>query len=350
VSELPVFLRIILIPFSMLYGLIIDIRNLLYDQDIFCVQKFNLPVISIGNLTLGGTGKTPFTIFLADALNKNFSKIAIISRGYGRASKGLQKVSDGKQILVDSDKGGDEPVLIASRLPEAIVIVSEDRANGVEFAIKEYHPDLIILDDAYQHRRVHRDVDILLINSGEKFDRNFPIPAGSLREFRHNIKRADIVVLTRAQRGGVQFNFTDKPVFKSSQETNELVDLDFKPVGRLKDLNDKQIAAFAGIAHPENFLNKLKEAIPDIRYFQNLTDHQKYTEEDIINFVNTSKRFGCSHLLCTEKDMVKIKDIKDVKRTLSEANIQLLAVRLNLAVENRQELVKFILKYLDKKE
>ena len=180
-----IILRFILFPFSILYGLVIEIRNGLFDLGILRSVKFPVPVISVGNITAGGTGKTPFTIYLAYLLKKHFSTIAIVSRGYGRKSRGMQLVSDGQQILLDPSHAGDEPYLIAVHLPDCLVAVSEERSVAVNYLMDNYKPDLILLDDAFQHRQVKRDIDIVLVPVKETYTSKFILPTGNLREYKY---------------------------------------------------------------------------------------------------------------------------------------------------------------------
>ena len=248
------FFQAILIPIGFLYGLILQIRNWLYDWGIFKSESFGVPIISVGNITAGGTGKTPFTIFLAGQLAGQFKKIAIVSRGYGRKTNGTQLVAADGQIYLSAEEAGDEPYQIARTISEVVVIVSEKRAAGIHLAVNKFQADLIILDDAFQHRSVKRDIDILLINALEPWQGNFPIPAGTLREFKFNYRRAQIVVFTNTDSDMVlPFKPDKRPFFKSSPQLKKVINLENRVVGTVSDFQSQKVLAFAGIAHPEYF-------------------------------------------------------------------------------------------------
>lgn len=174
-------LKIIVIPFALLYGLIIEIRNILYDLKIMPITKYAVPVISVGNLTAGGTGKTPFVIMLSRLLSAYGKRIAIVSRGYGRKSRGAVLVSDGENILAPADVSGDEPQLIARTLPFAIMAVAEKRKQAIDMILSQFQPQVILMDDGFQHRSVHRDMDIVLWNTQDRFYFNLPLPWQSAR-------------------------------------------------------------------------------------------------------------------------------------------------------------------------
>lgn len=338
-----------LLPFSLLYGLVMEIRNRFYEWGVFKVNSFFVPVISVGNLTAGGTGKTPFTIFLAQKLRNDFSQIAVISRGYRRKSKGLLAVSDGRQILCDADMAGDEPYLVAKRLPWAVVIVAEKRGSGVDEALNKYGADCIILDDAFQHRKVKRDLDIVLINAAEASCWNFPLPGGTLREFSRNIKRAGIVVQTNVS-GDVKSipHTTHIPVFTAQSQLKNIIDLNLQIAGKLDNLKNQNCAVFAGIAHPRNFYNSLQFIGIKPIFFKSFTDHYDYRLDDLKKISADGLKNSCRVLVCTEKDLVKISQLKGVNALLSGAGQTLAAVSMELQIDNEENMLKIIRSYIDK--
>ena len=349
---LLIFLRFLLLPLSFFYGLIIELRNWCYDFGLFKSIKFPVPVISIGNITAGGTGKTPFTIYLAELLRKDHPKIAIVSRGYGRQSKGMQIVSDVQKILLDPSKSGDEPFLIASHLPGVLVVVSEKRSVAINHLTDNYQLDLILMDDAFQHRQVWRDVDIVLINSLESNTSKFMLPSGDLREFTHNLKRADIIVLTNIESSTKldQYKLTRYvDSFYNCQSTiSQLVDIDQNNAGTFDTLNGKLVIAFAGIAHPDNFKNALIDKGILVKGFQSYPDHHNYDIVDFENQIKLCKAEKCQIILCTEKDLVKIARLQGFKKHLKNAGIELFAVRLKLEIKQSDQLAKNIQTFLDK--
>jgi len=339
-------LQIVLLPFGLLYGLVMELRNRFYDRGIFKSRKFAVPVISVGNLTVGGSGKTPFTIFLARSLQKHFTRIAVVSRGYRRKSTGLQLVSDGENIILGPQKAGDEPYLMARRLPGVFIAVSEKRSTAIAFLQKNYAPDLVILDDAFQHRSVMRDVDILLLDFSQTPRRNFPFPAGTLREFPHNRQRAHITVGTNLKR---QDPLQKIPAvdFFSFSVLGGLRDLYFRPAGKLSDWFGKEVTAFAGIAHPENFRQALVQAGVKVTYFKSFRDHYAFTRQDIRELIEQGAGRGCHAILCTEKDLVKLQML------FTEAESKTLpiyGVELILKITKPRQLLQKILTRLKQEE
>ena len=174
------FLRKLLIPFSILYSFIMDIRNYLYNKKFLSIYKPDVKIISIGNISTGGTGKTPMVIFLAKLFLKSGKKVGIISRGYGRKSKDLVIVSDGTSVNQDTLQTGDEPALISFELikefPKLFFVVSSaDRCKAANVIMKNFHPDVILLDDAFQHRKIHRDKDLVMIDAADLYSNNLLI-------------------------------------------------------------------------------------------------------------------------------------------------------------------------------
>jgi len=334
-------IQYLLIPFGLLYGAILQIRNWGYDVGILKSESFAVPVISVGNITAGGTGKTPFTIFLAQALGDSYKRIAIVSRGYGRKSTGVQLVASRGQLFLDAEQAGDEPYLLARSLPEAVIVVSEKRTDGIRMAINKFQSDLIILDDAFQHRSVKRNLDILLVNAKEAWQGNFPIPAGTLREFRFNYQRAQLIVCSNLEEGTTPpFTSQDLPVFQSTSHLNEVVDIQNKVVGNIEDFKSKNVLAFAGIAHPENFFTALSKSAVNIKEIVGFRDHYNFTEHDLIKLFKGAGSAKCEVLLCTEKDLVKMQGLH-----LSDLPLPIYAVRQNLSFDNHPDLIQTIENY-----
>ncbi|MGD9900152.1 MAG: tetraacyldisaccharide 4'-kinase [Calditrichaceae bacterium] len=346
---IPKMMRLLLWPFSMIYGIILDIRNLFYDLGIFKAYHYKVPVISVGNITAGGSGKTPFTIYLAAGLQKYYGKIAVISRGYGRESKGLQIVSDGENINTNSLITGDEPLLIAKSVPGAVVAVSEKRHLAISHVLEKFNPSLIILDDAFQHRSVRRDLDIVLINSGEPYEKNLPIPAGTLREFRHNISRADIIIHTNSTEENPKRKLEIHviPEFYSRGALSDLIGPDFQRIGSIKELSGIKTTAFAGIAHPDNFVKSLncEHIIP--LWIGKFKDHRAYKADDIRKIIRHSLDKRAAMVLCTEKDLVKISGNKSYLSLFDDAGLKLAAPSLKIIVNESDDLMKKINKLVD---
>ncbi|MBW2599013.1 MAG: tetraacyldisaccharide 4'-kinase [Deltaproteobacteria bacterium] len=186
-----------LFPISILYSGVVRLRNLFYQTGLFKVRKLGCRVISVGNITVGGTGKTPMVIMLANLLNEKGYRPAILSRGYaGKGKSRVNIVSDGKNLLMSPKNAGDEPALIAKSVRNVPVITGKNRYLTGKYAIEHFRADVLILDDAFQHRSVFRDIDIVLLDNQKPFGNGFTIPRGELREPASALERADIIVKT----------------------------------------------------------------------------------------------------------------------------------------------------------
>jgi len=342
--------NIFLLPFlffaSVLYRLITDIRNLLFDSDIIKIYKYNIPIISVGNITAGGTGKTPFILYLIEKLNQHFKNIVVVSRGYGRDSKGLQIVSDGKRNIVGADIGGDEPVLIASKFPNIPVIVSEKRHKGIEHAIEYYDAKLILLDDAFQHRHVARNCDIVLVDANQPVQRDKILPMGKLREKKINLNRADIIVITKMRdeiETEIQVdyykNFSAELYLSFYLNSNiKYVNSDSEELP--KELREGSFIAFAGIANPEIFFKNVQDIGLKISESIINRDHVKYTSLEINKILETANKQNCNNLITTEKDLVKL-NVKDFD------NYNLFVMEMKIEIKNEENFIKKVKNCID---
>ncbi len=185
-------LRKLLVPFSRVYGAIVAARNFFYDRGLFTITAVGTPVISVGNITAGGTGKTPLVEYIVRTILDSGARPAVLSRGYRRTTTGTVTVSDGVKVLADADRAGDEPAQIARKFPGCVVVVDEDRVRGARFLESAFHPDVIVLDDGFQHRALRRDLDIVVVADGA--GGSGLLPSGDGREPESSLRRADIVV------------------------------------------------------------------------------------------------------------------------------------------------------------
>jgi len=338
-------LRFLLLPVSLLYGFIIQIRNLFYNAGIFKGHKFDIPIISVGNISAGGTGKTPFTIYMAEKLMGQGLKVAVISRGYGRKIKGFFLVSDGLNFQGKTKIHGDEPVLISLRLPEAIVAVDENRASAIkEILDRKLKVDVILLDDAFQHRSVKRSLDIVLLKNEENLLNKWVLPSGLLREFKFNLVRAGILVNT----DGIMKDTSIPNRFFCRFQNRICVDIDFAESGFLRDFSGQKCIAFAGIANPKNFQIHLEKSGISVEKFLPYKDHYIYTEKDAKYFTEICKEHGCNVLFCTEKDLVKISEFGKQKYIFAKSGIKIFAPRLDTIVVNEALFWQEVSSYFNK--
>ena len=304
---------------SILYCFAVKLRLMAYKVRFF--KKKSLPgfVVSIGNLTTGGTGKTPAVIMLARWAKNKGSRVAVLSRGYGgQANAGVLEVSDGKQIKSGSRISGDEPYLLAKNLPGIPVVISKKRCFAGQFAKKKFGSNFFILDDGFQHLELKRDLNLLLIDaSGSPFGNNRLLPWGPLREPVDQLSRADVCILTRY--GGhnsdgsildfLKQRFPDIPVFCADHLPEQVVFPALNDIYEPGFLKGKSVVAFAGIAHPEVFKDTLIKLGAKLLYFKGFQDHYRFKREDIQALVKKKETLGAQYLLTTEKDWVKISSL-----------------------------------------
>ncbi len=307
-------MRIIFYPVSLIFALGVWVREKLYDLGLKKSYGSHVQILSVGNLTFGGTGKTPVVDFLIRDLKKK-KKIAVLSRGYGRNTKGFLEVSANENLR--AEKYGDEPTLIKSKHPEVRVFVGEDRVHACREIERLGAFDLIIADDCFQHRRLKRDIDVIVIDATEKLlNYNYP-PVGRARNSFHYLKRADFVFLTKTnlassdQLSKIKNKLEGKPVVEFQSVIEGFYDL---KSGEQVITPPKEASLISGIGNPESFENLTLQAIPglSIRAHLSYRDHHRYSAADMKNI---KKKVGQGAiLLTTEKDAVKLREIsKDLR-------------------------------------
>jgi tetraacyldisaccharide 4'-kinase len=298
---------------SVFYALSQRVRAGLYRQGIFRSRRLNCRVISIGNLTLGGTGKTPTVMMVADTLRRKGFKPAILSRGYGGQScESVNVVNDGQKTLLTPEVAGDEPVMMARRLQDIPVLTGRIRYETGKYAIEHFGVDVLILDDGYQHLPLHRDLNILLCDATRPFGNGIVFPAGELREPLSAMGRADVICLTRCH-GGKQTDRIDEcshkqvPVIQTGLRVQSVIALSSGEETGIETIRDQPVEAFCGIAHPLDFFHML-EQIPVRIVNQNyFPDHHDYSTDELQSIENRAKQTGAKFIVTTEKDAVKLK-------------------------------------------
>ncbi|MGA8489525.1 MAG: tetraacyldisaccharide 4'-kinase [Terriglobales bacterium] len=282
-------------PLSSIFGAVVRARNALYDRGIVRANQLQGPVVSVGNLSVGGSGKTPFVLVLGEMLHARGVKFDILSRGYGRKTHGV--------VLVDPgglpQDFGDEPLLLARRL-QVPVIVGEDRYEAGRFAEKSFGPQLHLLDDGFQHRSLARDFDIVLVTPEDARDRM--LPAGRLREPLTSLGRADVAVLASGA-SPQSFPLKDKLVWRVRRGIS-LNNVPSRPV------------VFCGIARPQNFLLQLRTAGVEPAAQALFRDHHAYTEQDIRDLLKLRRQSEAEGFVTTEKDAINLGRYRDALQPL----------------------------------
>jgi tetraacyldisaccharide 4'-kinase len=298
-------LRLILLPLSFVYYIIISVRNILFDINILRSKSFSTPVISVGNITTGGTGKTPLVIYLTDYLISKGKSVGVISRGYKSKSSELVVAYDGKCVTSDVKSTGDELSMIVNRFSGSnkfYAIAHSDRVKAINVMIDKFSPDVIILDDAFQNRRINKSLDIVITDKeNTSFLNKLLIPAGNLRETSSSLKRADIVF------NNYKFSDTDSAI-------DNVIRYSFRDLyddkGTILELkNGINAIAISGIANNTSFHNALlNQNINIIKKFEH-SDHYNYTSADIETYKNDNSEDVV--YLTTEKDFIKIREFRD---------------------------------------
>jgi tetraacyldisaccharide 4'-kinase len=270
---------------SSIYGSIGTVRNRLYDRHMLRTRRLQGPVVSVGNLSVGGSGKTPFVILLGELLKARGIKFDVLSRGYGRKSRGILLVDPGGF----APQFGDEPLLIARTL-QVPVIVGEDRFDAGQFAESKFGPQLHLLDDGFQHRHLYRDFDIVLVTPQDASDRL--LPEGRLRERLTSLRRADVVVLTGGAEAG-SFPVQGKLIWRLRRGIAPR-NVPPRPV------------VFCGIARPQNFVLQLRTANIEPAAEAFYRDHHAYSERDVRDLLALKEKSEAGGFVTTEKDAVNL--------------------------------------------
>ncbi|MFL6588848.1 MAG: tetraacyldisaccharide 4'-kinase [Chthoniobacterales bacterium] len=321
-------LRALLYGLSFIYERLVQFRLFLYRHRIFREHTLGCLVISIGNLTVGGTGKTPIVEKFARAMRAGGRRVAILSRGYKSVPRRSPRkwwnvfgnkqplppriVSDGKSLLLDSLTAGDEPYMLANNLKDVIVLVDKDRVKSGLFAIKELKADTLLLDDGLQYLHLKHRLDIVLIDRQAPFGNEHLLPRGTLREPPRNLRRASYIFITKST--GEPNDELIKRIRRYNR-TAEIIECAHKPLHLrnvitgeelpLERLRDTYVGSICGIAAPESFEDGLRKLGARIELSKRYTDHHRYSEAELNSFINRCVRRDIEMIVTTEKDAVR---------------------------------------------
>jgi tetraacyldisaccharide 4'-kinase len=351
--------NILLYPLSLIYGAVTGIRNFMYNADILPKHEFSLPVICVGNITVGGTGKTPHTEYLVGLLSKNF-RVATLSRGYMRKSSGFRIAS----INDDVSEIGDEPLQICRKFPEITVAVDRNRVNGVNSILREKPgTEVIILDDGFQHRSITPGLTILLTDFKRLMINDHLLPYGRLRENVRNMNRADIILITKSPEdiSPIQRRIIVKEIDKAPYQNLYFTSLEYKdPLPMFMKSEEKNlslsdlkkdrtgIVLLTGISNPL----PLKEYLSD--YFKEIThvsfpDHHIFTEKDILKLTAAFNGLVSAEklIITTEKDAVRLREFTNIAE-LVRSSVYYIPLGIKFLNDDKDEFDNLIIEYVRK--
>lgn len=332
--------RFLLLCLSKGFAGAVKLRRVLYNFRIFRDATLGVQVIAVGNLTVGGTGKTPVVEKFARALQDAGRKVAILSRGYRSRPKPLAErlmdkillredttpprvVSDGQSLLLDSESAGDEPYMLASNLRDVVVLVDKDRVKAGRYAVERYGCDTLLLDDGFQYWRLAgRRTDVVLVDVQQPFGNEHLLPRGTLREPPSHLSRANVIFLTKVNRDSAANDARINDLrarIRRFNERAELVECVHHPLyfedvftgeqHGLERLRDCPVASLSGIAQPESFESKLTELGARIVLARRFADHHRFTQQEVLDAINRGKKRGAELLVTTQKDAVRFPKI-----------------------------------------
>lgn len=338
-----------LFPVAGLYDAVTFFRNKAFDIGILKTEKVPVPVIAVGNLTAGGTGKTPVVEYLVALLMRRGRRVAVLSRGYGRSTRGVVVVSDGERVLVTAGEGGDEAVQVARKFPGAVVIVAERRVKAARRAVGEFGAEVLLLDDAYQHRYLHRDCNILVIDASKDLRLELPLPAGRRREPLAGIRRADAIVwvggggATLSDLGGLVRRWFDGPMVRAAVDVREIVHAGLGERRGPGALSTRRVLAFSGIGNPGRFAETVAGTGAELAGWVTFPDHHRYGREDIEGLLETFRTSHGDLLVTTEKDAIRMLADEEIRENfLRQFPVWYLsiAVRMTEGEETLHEIVE----------
>lgn len=333
---------IVLPPLSLLYGAVTRTRLSLYRRGTFHTTKLERPVISVGNITTGGTGKTPLVEWVARTVAAKGKKVCILTRGYGRKDPHLQViVSDGYGVLASPSEAGDEPYLLATNLSGlAAVISSADRIAAGHEAMNDFGSDCFILDDGFQHLRLARDLNIVTIDATNPWGGGMLLPFGRLRESPEGLRRADCIVITRCdQVGNIEPLRTEitkltgnRPIFYSQMRTSRVSSL---KNGHGALAPPARVAAFCAIGNPSSFFRLLQHSGYELPLEKSFPDHHVYSQDEIESIIHSAKKAGADSLITTAKDAVKLRSMS--------FSIPCYVLEIEMSIDNGEQLAQLVL-------
>ncbi|MCZ6701653.1 MAG: tetraacyldisaccharide 4'-kinase [Ignavibacteria bacterium] len=340
-------LKLIFYPLVPVYLLVISLRNLFFDRNILKSKNVNAKIISVGNISVGGSGKTPLVIYIADLLKSSGERVAVLSRGYGRKSKGYKLVSDGENIFTEVQESGDEiyQTVLECKVPAA---VCENRVYGAKQLIKDTNVNIIVLDDGFQHRWINRDIDIVIIEQRFIRENNFfthnLLPTGNLREPFSALQRSDAIVVNR--KFSEEEEIPDeiwkyvhgKEIFTAHYKAISFVDIVKKDEYKLEEFEGQKSLVVSGIANPFSFLNALSQTSVDVSNKLIFRDHKNYSQKEVQRIRKSFYATNSHSVVTTEKDAVKL-----IKFSKDFDDIDIFFLKIKLVIDDGESFGKYLL-------
>ncbi len=325
---------VLLLPFSGAYYLGWLLRHFFYRQGWLGRHRLSCRVISVGNLTLGGSGKTPAVAMLAGQLLVRGKRVAVLSRGYRGSLQGKAAlVSNGKQILLTPAESGDEPFLLAEKLPSAVVMIGKQRYAAGKYLLEKFPLDVIILDDGYQHLALNRDLNILLLDATNPFGNGWLFPRGTLREPLAALSRAQAIIITHSDliptkelhllQENLRKRLPQIPIFESCHRADCLIEIKQGKKLPLNWLVGKRVISFAAIANPQKLRDSLTRLGAEVCFHFSFPDHHSYSPNDIIEIEKMAARKDVAAVITTEKDKVRCQQLPNGERPCLALKISL---------------------------
>jgi tetraacyldisaccharide 4'-kinase len=333
-------LRLLLLPLSFVYWVVVMLRNWFFDIGLLRVTDLSVPVISVGNISTGGTGKTPFVEVVVRKIQSRGRNPAVVSRGYGRKTKGYVLVSDGVRTTAVVADSGDEPYLLAQQLNGVPIVVAEKRAEGAKRVLQDTRANVIVLDDGFQHRYLHRTLDVVLLTAEEVRSSEWLLPAGNRRETVGALKRADLVVVSRCTS---RDDFDKAVEDRLSQFTGKIAGVRMLP-GPLRRISSGEslgreaatgmtAMTFSGIGNPRSLMDSAREFGCLVNKNTDFSDHHWYSEKDLIDLRSEFVGSRAQFVITTEKDLVRLQAAGKVgEKFLHELPVYALEMKVEFLV------------------
>jgi len=348
-------------PFSLVYRAGLALFLAAYSLGVRRRHRLRVPVVSVGNLTFGGTGKTPAVEAVCGMLIEQGRKVVVLSRGHGGSATGPLVVSDGKSITATAAECGDEPVVLARALPGVGIVVARDRRASGDLACAQFEPDVVVLDDGLQYWQLHRDLDIVVVDALRPFGSGCVMPMGDLREPAGGLSRAGVVLLNNArsidEKAGRALSDAicrlapNAAILRCGRRPCRLTGPNGEPA-QLDWLRGRRVVAFCGIGRPESFFDTLESLGADVRERLPFADHHSYTQADIALVESRRESLGAEAVVTTEKDRARlgpvVSTVEGPDPELVEGRIKSLYVLgVELEIEERSRLAELLARVVD---